>query len=75
MKAANLLDGMVGSSRRRCFPRSVEVKSTLIAAFVRIRAPRDHEGLMGANQVQTRCGFRDRLPTIYLVDRSIIYQN
>ena len=41
---------------------------------VRIRMPRDHEGLMGANQVQTQWGFWERLPTIYLVDRSIIYQ-
>ena len=41
---------------------------------VRICVPRDHDGLMGANQVQTRWGFWERLPTIYLVDRSIIYQ-
>ena len=32
-RAVNLLDGMVGSSRWRCFPRSVEVKSALISAL------------------------------------------
>ena len=31
MRATNLLDGIVGSSRQRRFPRSVEVKSVLIA--------------------------------------------
>ena len=33
VRVANLLDGMVGSSRRRCFPHSVDMKSVLIAAL------------------------------------------
>ena len=42
---------------------------------IRIHALRDHDGLMGANQVQTQWVFWIDLPTMYLVGRQLIYQN
>ena len=42
---------------------------------VRIYALREHNGLLGPNQVQTWWLFQVQLLNIYLVDRSIIYQS
>ena len=59
VKVVNLLGGIVGSSRQRCLPHSVDIKSALISALSLVLKACSKAALLNGRTIGVLCIFRE----------------